>query len=246
MARAVSSVVIAATILMAFLWSSHTITEASEKRLFSDIESLPHNRVGLVLGTASRFKNGDPNPFFTNRIQAAAELFHAGKVDYLLLSGDYSTNEYNEPQEMKDALIRSGIGEEWMVLDYAGRRTLDSVIRAKEVFGLDSFTVISQRFHNERAVFTAVEKGMDVVGYNADAVSSVRVAMRDWLSRVMAVLDVKVLNSQPGFLWDPVVVDVISRSVITSPMPAITDRSMNLTQMPLRKRKDLTHLSKLI
>lgn len=200
----------AASLPALFLWSNHTITEASDGRLFSDLESVPYNRVGLVLGTSSTLQNGDSNPFFTNRIQAAAALFHAGRVDYLLLSGDHSTDEYNEPQKMKDALAQSGVGEEWIVLDHAGRRTLDSVIRAKEVFGLDSFTVISQRFHNERAVFTAIEKGMDVVGYNAVDVTSIRVAARDWLSRAMAVLDVRVLNTQPRFLGSPVAVGVRS------------------------------------
>ena len=206
MVRTTFKVILTATIPMIFLWSDHTITESSEKRLFRDIESLPHNKVGLVLGTGSSLQNGDPNPFFTNRIQAASALFHAGKVDYLLLSGDHSSVYYNEPQQMKDALVLLGVGEEWIVLDYAGRRTLDSVIRAKEVFGLDSFTVISQRFHNERAVFTGLEKGLDVVGYNAGDVSSIRVAVRDWLSRAMAVLDVKVLNTQPRFLGEPIVV----------------------------------------
>jgi len=206
MVRTTFKVILTATIPMIFLWSDHTITESSEKRLFRDIESLPHNKVGLVLGTGSSLQNGDPNPFFTNRIQAASALFHAGKVDYLLLSGDHSSVDYNEPQQMKDALVLLGVGEEWIVLDYAGRRTLDSVIRAKEVFGLDSFTVISQRFHNERAVFTGLEKGLDVVGYNAGDVSSIRVAVRDWLSRAMAVLDVKVLNTQPRFLGEPIVV----------------------------------------
>ena len=206
MVRTTFKVILTATIPMIFLWSDHTITESSEKRLFRDIESLPHNKVGLVLGTGSSLQNGDPNPFFINRIQAASALFHAGKVDYLLLSGDHSSVDYNEPQQMKDALVLLGVGEEWIVLDYAGRRTLDSVIRAKEVFGLDSFTVISQRFHNERAVFTGLEKGLDVVGYNAGDVSSIRVAVRDWLSRAMAVLDVKVLNTQPRFLGEPIVV----------------------------------------
>ena len=183
-----------------FVFSSKAISKSAEGLSFDDVATVPHNQVALVLGTSKNLSSGVPNPFFINRVEAAAELFHAGKVEYLLLSGDHSTHDYNEPQDMKEALVTLGVPEGRMTLDYAGRRTLDSIIRAKEVFGLRSLTVVSQHFHNERAIYTALEKGLQAVGYNAAHVPSLRVELRDWFSRAMAVLDVKVLHTSPRFL----------------------------------------------
>src|SRR5215831_4157585 len=146
------------------------IDRAANGRLYRNVASIPHRRVGLVLGCSEYLGRGYVNPFFTTRIQAAADLFRAGKVDYLIVSGDNHRKGYDEPTAMKCALVRSGIPEDRIVCDYAGFRTLDSVVRAKAVFGQDQVTVISQEFHARRAIFLAQHRGMDAIGFAAQAV----------------------------------------------------------------------------
>jgi SanA protein len=141
-----------------------------------------------------------------NRIRAAAELYHAGKIDYILISGDNRYDYYNEPQMMQDDLIELGVPKEKIFLDYAGFRTLDSVVRAKKVFGLKSFTVISQRFHNERALFIAQNHGLHAVGYNAKDVSKnygFKTNLREKFARVKVVLDL-MTGKEPKFLGEQI------------------------------------------
>src|SRR5262249_52109358 len=137
------------------------------------------------------------------RIQAAVELYGAGKIRYVLVSGDNGTRSYDEPTAIKRALVRRGVPEDRIVLDYAGFRTLDSVVRAHEVFGLERFTVISQRFQNVRAIFIARAQGVDAIGYDAPDVAGVgglRTHAREVLARLWAVLDVRVLKTRPKYL----------------------------------------------
>jgi SanA protein len=172
----------------------------------STLDALPVNEVGLVLGTSDRLRSGAPNPFFAHRIAAAARLIRSGKVSYLLVSGDNSTLSYNEPWKMRRALMAAGVDSARIVLDYAGFRTLDSVVRAKEVFGQRRITIISQRFHNERAVFIARRCGIDAVGYNAadaPAWTGLRTLLRERLARVRVMLDLW-LGTEPRFLGEPV------------------------------------------
>ncbi len=100
-----------------------------------------------------------------NRITATISLFKAGKIDYVLVSGDNGTPYYNEPIVFKKDLVKGGIPEECIFLDFAGFRTLDSMVRAKVIFGLDQVTVISQKFHNKRAIYLAEKKGLKAIGY---------------------------------------------------------------------------------
>ncbi|MDX2004005.1 MAG: ElyC/SanA/YdcF family protein [Meiothermus sp.] len=175
--------------------------------VFNDLEQLPTNRVGLVLGTAPTLEDGRRNLFFVYRMQAAAELYTAGKVEYLLVSGDNSTKTYDEPTAMRDALVALGVPKDRIYLDYAGFRTLDSVVRAEAVFKEQNFTVISQRFHNERAVFIARERGLGAVGYNARDVSAAvapQVQFREYFARVQMVLDLFLLNTRPKFYGEPI------------------------------------------
>src|SRR5699024_6999105 len=113
----------------------------------SSVEEIPQNKVGLLLGTSQYLKGGGVNPFFKYRIEAAVELYNHGKIDFILVSGDNKHSSYNEPRDFKQALITAGIPDDKIILDYAGFRTLDSVIRANKVFGQDSITIISQQFH---------------------------------------------------------------------------------------------------
>ncbi len=167
---------------------------------------IPKNRVGLVLGTSKRLTDGQPNPYYIYRINATIELFRAGKIDFILVSGDNGSRYYNEPNTFKKDLVKSGIPEEKIFLDYAGFRTLDSMVRAKSIFGLDSVTVISQEFHIERAIYLAEKKGLNAIGFNAKDVSGnqgLQVRLREYLARVKVFLDL-LLNTQPKFYGEKI------------------------------------------
>lgn len=187
---------------------SNTVVELqSRQHTYNAIENIPYNEVGLVLGTSKSLANGRVNLYFKYRMEAAARLFNAGKIDYILVSGDNSRRSYNEPIEMQKDLIRRGIPQEKIYLDYAGFRTFDSVLRCKKVFGQTAVTIISQSWHNKRAIFIARHHDIEVVAFNARSVSlaydkSTRI--RELLARVKVLLDIYILNKQPKFLGDPV------------------------------------------
>src|ERR1019366_5473822 len=185
------------------------VNRAAKGRTYSDVELIPHRRVGLVLGCPKQLSNGAPNLFFRNRIDAAAELYRHGKVDYLIVSGDNRVHGYDEPTDMKDALLDKGVPADRIYLDYAGFRTLDSVVRAKQIFGQDTITVISQRFHNQRAIFLASHRGIDAIGFNAPEVEfrySFKTRCREQFAKVKAVLDIYLFRKQPHFLGQKVVI----------------------------------------
>ena len=175
-------------------------------RRYSDLASVPHRHAALLLGTSSNLRNGHSNPYFKYRIDAATALLEAGKVDKILVSGDNRHISYNEPQQMRKALLSRGVPDSLIVLDYAGFRTLDSVVRAREVFGQSSFIVVSQRFHNERAVYLAAMHGIDAVGFNASDVRTLRALkthVREWLARVKVFIDLAT-HRGPHFLGEQV------------------------------------------
>ena len=177
------------------------IASNADGKCYSSLEKIPQRQVAVVLGTSPLYKNGLENLFFTYRIQAAAQLYKAGKVKYLILSGDNNKREYNEPEEMKKALIAQGVPEQAIFLDYAGFRTLDSMVRAKEVFMQDSITVISQHFHNERALYLAEKTGLNAIAYDAKDVPGshgLKVRLREYLARVKMFVDL-LIGKQPHF-----------------------------------------------
>lgn len=158
------------------------------------------------MGTSPKLKNGKNNLYFDYRIKAATELYSAGKIKYILVSGDNRRNDYNEPEEMKQALIATGIPEQQIILDYAGLRTLDSVIRAHLIFGLERFTLISQEFHNERAIFLAQQNHLQVIGYNAQDVSAYagfKTNLRELLARVKVFMDI-ITDKAPKHLGEKI------------------------------------------
>lgn len=176
---------------------------AGRGRLFTNVDKLPPRDAGLVLGTAARLGTGDVNPFFKYRMDAAAKVYHAGKVRHLLVSGDNRRRDYNEPVAMRDALVARGVPAHAITLDYAGLRTLDSVVRAKEIFGLTKLTIISQRDHDQRALLIAEHHGIDAVAFCARDVPlrrSTGARIHEWLARVKAVLDLYVLHTRPRHL----------------------------------------------
>lgn len=178
------------------------VVRAGAGRLYTDVAATPAREVGLLLGTSEKRKNGKSNPFFTHRISAAAALYKAGKVRRLLVSGDNRRKDYDEPATMRAALLAKGVPDAAITVDCAGFRTLDSVIRAKDVFGLSGFTVISQRFHDQRALFIARHEGLDAIGFCAADVGMRRgfkTQIREAFARVKAVLDLYVFHTQPKF-----------------------------------------------
>ncbi len=192
--------------LLTILVCNLIIYTSAHGKTFNDIGTIPKNRVGLVLGTSSKLVGGLANPYYTSRIRATAALYFAEKIEFILVSGDNATMSYNEPTTMKKDLMKLGIPANKIFLDYAGFRTLDSMVRAKEIFGLDSVTVISQKFHNERAIFIADEKGLIAIGFNADDVTSqdgFKVRFREYFARVKVFLDF-LLNTQPKFYGERV------------------------------------------
>jgi len=215
-ASRISSKQLATVFALAFLSLFSTVivcnllvNEFSEEFVFERIEDVPYNKVGLVLGTSKYLKKGGLNPYFMYRIQAAAKLYHAKKVSYILVSGDNGTVYYNEPIEMKKELVKLGVPNDAVVLDYAGFRTLDSVIRCEKIFGQKRFTIISQDFQNKRAIYISRKKGIEAVGFNAENINwhrGTRVEAREWFARVKLFLDLYVLNSKPRFLGDKVAI----------------------------------------
>lgn len=192
--------------VLVVLLSHLTIELGSGGKTFNQIKDIPKNKVGLVLGTASRLVEGGVNPYYAYRIEATIALFKAGKIDFVLVSGDNGSIYYNEPNTIKKDLIKGGIPEERIFLDYAGFRTLDSVVRAKEIFGLEEVTIISQEFHNERAIYLAGHKGLKAIGFNARDISgneAIKVHMREYFARVKVFIDL-LLNTQPRFYGEKI------------------------------------------
>lgn len=196
------------TALMIVNFANSWVVETTRHQIFDDIATIPTNEVGIVLGTTKHATYGT-NLYFKYRMQAAADLYHAGKIKHILVSGDNHSNSYDEPTDMKNYLIGLGVPAKAITCDFAGFRTLDSIVRCKEIFGVNQVTVISQGFHNQRAVFIANNRGITAVGYNARSVYR-NTPPREYLARVAAWLDIFVLNKQPKFLGvkEPVTVEV--------------------------------------
>ncbi len=169
---------------------------------YSDISAIPHRKVGIILGCPKKLSGGRLNPFFSSRISAAAALFRAGKVDYLLASGDNYSRGCVETVAMREALITAGIPQGKIYCDYRGLRTLDSVVRAKEIFGLQDMIIISQDFHNSRAVFIARHKGINAIAFNAGNVNlydSLLTRSRELFASAKALLDIYIFDTGPRF-----------------------------------------------
>lgn len=186
--------------------ANKTIEKNAENKVYSFVKDIPKNKVGLLLGTVKHLANGRVNLYYQFRVAAAIRLFKAKKIDFIIISGDNGSKEYDEPTDFKNDLIKAGIPENKIVLDYAGFRTLDSVVRAKEIFGQEAITIISQQFHNERAIYLAEHFGMKAIGFNAKGVSgqlALKVKLREYLARVKVFVDI-VTQKQPKFLGEKI------------------------------------------
>jgi len=193
----------------ALFLSDYWVKKVAHEYLYQTVESIPKNRVGVVLGTSKYVSNGNINQYYQFRIDAAVALFYAGKIDFILVSGDNRVLNYNEPEQMRADLLARGIPDDKIFLDYAGFRTLDSMVRAQKVFGQNKFTVISQKFHNERALFIGRKKGMDVIGFNAPEVGKrygFKTNLRERFAKVKVILDLA-FGKKPKFLGEPIHID---------------------------------------
>ena len=183
------------------------VKKSAEGRMYQDVSEVPYRRVGIVLGTTPVRPNGTPNLYYQYRMEAAADLYFANKISYIIVSGDNHKKDYNEPECMRRSLVALGVPDSVIYSDYAGFRTFDSMVRCKEVFGQDSVTVISQYWHNERALYIAQHAGLDAIAFNATDVqvkhAYLKNHIRELLAKVKVVLDVT-FHKQPKFLGEPV------------------------------------------
>jgi SanA protein len=186
-------------VLLSNIW----VVTSTKEKILSDVENLPDSSVALVLGTSHRLTNGYPNPYFEDRILSAAALYKSGKATHFLLSGDNRTKYYNEPEEMKKALIKEGVPSSAITLDYAGLRTLDSIVRSKEIFGQTKIIIVTQPFHCYRALFISNYYEIDAVALwpsGASPILTPQLNVREWFARAKAVLDLYILKTSPMHL----------------------------------------------
>lgn len=172
------------------------VLNAGRGKIYENKQTIPHHRVGIVLGCSPRFA------FFRGRMQAAADLYKAGKIDRLLVSGDNGSKGYDEPSAMEKALVAKGVPKEHITKDSAGFRTLDSMVRAKKIFDLADATIITDDFHMARSIYYAENAGLEVDGYPSRADENPKTnatEFREVLARGRAVLD-EVLHVDPKFL----------------------------------------------
>lgn len=184
------------TVLLCNWWVVYTTRE----QVYFDVDRLPTNDVALVLGTSRFVKSGKENLFFRYRMEATARLWKEGKVKTIILSGNNDSEYYNEPSDMRKALLRLGIPEAVMTLDYAGFRTFDSVVRCKTIFNQHKITIVSQNFHNARALYIGNHEGMEAVAFAAQDVPegySFQTLVREYLARPLAMLDVYLIRPDP-------------------------------------------------
>lgn len=196
-------------VILAIVISNYWIIKSTKAQIYSDTALIPKNNVAVLLGASKTLRNGNENLFFKYRIEAAAQLYKSGKIKHIIVSGDNSRKEYDEATDMREALVAQGVPDSCITQDYAGFRTLDSMVRCLKVFGQNKITVISQRFHNERAVFIGNFYDMEVVAFNAKDVPdafSLKVRIREHFAKFKAVLDLYLFHKQPKFLGEKVAI----------------------------------------
>jgi SanA protein len=180
-------------ILMCNVW----VVFSTKKEIYFSSKDLPSNDYGLVLGTSKKTGKNKENLYYKYRIDAAAKLYFEGKVKRLILSGNNDSPYYNEPRDMKASLQAKGIPAEAMILDYNGFRTYDSIVRAKKVFDQKNVTIISQPFHNHRALYICLHSDIHAVSFAAQDVPkmySVKTILREYFARPLTLVDVHLLN----------------------------------------------------
>jgi SanA protein len=200
--------IVISSVLLAFVLACNIWIVCSTKDyIYHSVEEIPFNHVALVLGTSKYSRSGHSNLFFKYRIEAAVKLFKGEKVKHFILSGDNSLSYYNEPQDMRKALLVQGIPDSAITADYAGFRTFDSVVRSKKIFMQDSITIITQEFHAYRALFISNYYGIKAIAFATEPVPkgySVMTHLRECLARCIAVIDLYILGKEPKFLGEQI------------------------------------------
>jgi len=201
---------VVALVLMAGLlawFAERRLDRAAEAKSFSDIAQVPPAEVALVLGTSPIGPEGGPNRFFVFRLDAAAELYKAGKVKYFIVSGAVD-NRYDEPLAMRDGLVERGVPADAIYRDPSGDRTVDSIVRARQIYGQTRLIIVSQRFHLSRALFLALHEGIDAWGFEARDVRafSILTELRRYPSALRAYWEV--WTGLPPAVGKPVAIGV--------------------------------------
>ena len=187
------------------------VIKSTRAQIFDDVTKIEPRTVGLVLGTNKKNRYGKPNMFFNYRIDAAVALYKAGKIKHIIVSGDNSKTEYDESTDMHDALVEAGVPDSCITLDFAGFRTLDSVVRCLKVFGQKEVIIISQDFHNQRALFIANYYKMNALAFSTKDVPtrySIKTTVREYFAKCKAVLDLYVLHKEPHFLGEEIKIKI--------------------------------------
>ncbi|WP_340615572.1 outer membrane permeability protein SanA [Xenorhabdus entomophaga] len=194
-------VFIIAVIMLTAIMLDRWISWKTAPYIFDDLRQLPERQVGMVLGTSKYYNTGQYNQYYFYRIQGAVNAYNSGKVKYLLLSGDNAQHNYNEPITMRKDLLKAGLPASSIVMDFAGFRTLDSIVRTRKVFDTDDFTIITQRFHCERALFIAMHLGIEAQCYAVPSPKNMMtIRLREIFARLGALTDLYILKREPRFL----------------------------------------------
>ncbi|WP_114191940.1 outer membrane permeability protein SanA [Edaphovirga cremea] len=207
--------------------------------IYDEIQELPHRQVGVVLGTAKYYRTGVINQYYLYRIQGALNAYNSGKVSYLLLSGDNAAQNYNEPMTMRRDLIAAGVPPSDIVLDYAGFRTLDTIVRTRKVFDTNDFLIITQRFHCERALFIALHMGIQAQCYAVPSPKDMlSVRVREVFARLGALSDLYILKREPRFLGPLIPIPAVHKVPDDAQgYPAVTPEQVLELQNKLEKEK---------
>ncbi|MGV3345085.1 outer membrane permeability protein SanA [Enterobacteriaceae bacterium LUAb1] len=211
--------------------------------IYDKLQALPHRQVGVVLGTSKYYRTGTLNQYYLYRIQGAKNAYNSGKINYLLLSGDNALQSYNEPQTMRRDLIAADVDPADIVLDYAGFRTLDSIVRTRKVFGTNDFTIITQRFHCERALFIALHMGIQAQCYAVPSPKNIfSVRLREFGARLGALADLYIMKREPRFLGPLVPVPSVHTIPDNTPgYPAVSPGQLQKLQDKLKSlQPDIT------
>lgn len=196
----ISLFVIAVALMLAAIALDRWISWKTAPYIYEEVQQLPDRQVGVVLGTAKYYRTGVINQYYRYRMQGAINAYNSGKVKYLLLSGDNALQSYNEPMTMRRDLIAAGVAPSDIVLDYAGFRTLDSIVRTRKVFDANDFTIITQRFHCERALFIALHMGIQAQCFAVPSPKNMlTVRVREIFARLSALNDLYILKREPRF-----------------------------------------------
>ena len=182
---------------------NNQIAKEASEFIYSDVSKIPAKKALLLLGTTKYLAGGRTNYFYKYRIESAVKLFKAGKVKAIVVSGDNGNKSYDEPTDMHDDLVARGVPSKYITLDYAGFRTLDSIVRAEAIFDLEDYIIVSQRFHLERAIYIAHAKNQKVLGFVAkdfkNTIWAKRMEYRELLARAKAFMDIHILGKEPKF-----------------------------------------------